>query len=313
MLDLCAFVPVPEFIFPRPLFLAVCGAVFGAVFGSFLNVVVWRLPLGMSLNHPGSHCPKCKHPLGMRDNIPIFGWILLGGKCRYCKDPISFRYPTVETVCCLAAGSFAGLILLLGWTGPDHSLIYWNEFEEFFKQVNKTWLGQDYLTFPNGLFALLLKKGSTLAALWSGMFMLELACGLIRYDGHKIPKSLFVFLSVYFLLSLIFIGGITHFNGLTAAEIIKKIGYMLIFLTVISFGPPLVLLKSTGERIFLFALLIPFLPMAALMILYCSIGAVQFIFHHKKNRLIESTGLLICSALPVLILISSFFPRLFFF
>jgi len=70
----------------------------GASIGSFLNVVVWRLPRGESLSHPPSHCPNCNHKLAWKDNIPIFGWIFLGGKCRYCRNPISPRYPIVEFI-----------------------------------------------------------------------------------------------------------------------------------------------------------------------------------------------------------------------
>src|SRR3954463_15032756 len=70
----------------------------GACVGSFLNVVVWRLPRDESLVSPGSHCPKCNHRLAWYDNIPVFGWILLKGKCRYCKAPISARYPIIEFI-----------------------------------------------------------------------------------------------------------------------------------------------------------------------------------------------------------------------
>lgn len=70
----------------------------GACIGSFLNVVVWRLPRNESLVRPGSHCPQCQHPLAWRDNIPVFGWIFLRGKCRYCGNAISPRYPIVEAI-----------------------------------------------------------------------------------------------------------------------------------------------------------------------------------------------------------------------
>ena len=72
--------------------------VLGACVGSFLNVVVWRLPRGESLVKPPSHCPKCNTLLSWRDNIPVLGWFLLKGKCRYCKAPISARYPTIEAI-----------------------------------------------------------------------------------------------------------------------------------------------------------------------------------------------------------------------
>lgn len=68
----------------------------GAALGSFLNVVVYRLPRGESIFRPASHCPNCDKPLKPYDNIPILSWLLLGAKCRYCKDPISMRYPFVE-------------------------------------------------------------------------------------------------------------------------------------------------------------------------------------------------------------------------
>lgn len=70
----------------------------GACVGSFLNVVVWRLPRGQSLASPPSHCPKCQHRLAWHDNIPVFGWLFLRGKCRYCDQAISVRYPIVELI-----------------------------------------------------------------------------------------------------------------------------------------------------------------------------------------------------------------------
>lgn len=70
----------------------------GACIGSFLNVVVWRLPRGESLATPPSHCPKCNRTLKWYDNIPIFGWIKLRGKCRFCGERISPRYPIVEAI-----------------------------------------------------------------------------------------------------------------------------------------------------------------------------------------------------------------------
>ena len=70
----------------------------GSCVGSFLNVVVWRLPRGESIVSPPSHCPKCNTKLAWYDNIPVFGWIALKGKCRYCGQGISFRYPLIEAL-----------------------------------------------------------------------------------------------------------------------------------------------------------------------------------------------------------------------
>jgi len=68
----------------------------GLAIGSFLNVVTYRLPLGKSLLHPGSHCPNCEAAVKNRDNVPVLGWLLLRGRCRACGQSFSWRYPAVE-------------------------------------------------------------------------------------------------------------------------------------------------------------------------------------------------------------------------
>lgn len=68
----------------------------GAAVGSFLNVVIHRVPKDQSIVFPNSACPKCGNSIKPYDNIPIFSWLILGGKCRNCKNPISARYPAVE-------------------------------------------------------------------------------------------------------------------------------------------------------------------------------------------------------------------------
>jgi leader peptidase (prepilin peptidase)/N-methyltransferase len=74
----------------------------GAVMGSFLNVCVYRIPRKGSILFPGSHCPICKHRIPFYDNIPVLSYLLLKGRCRYCKSPISFRYPLIELLTALA-------------------------------------------------------------------------------------------------------------------------------------------------------------------------------------------------------------------
>ena len=82
--------------------------VLGAIFGSFLNVVVHRLPRHESLVTPASHCPRCGTPVKPYDNIPILSWLLLRGHCRSCGEPISPRYPLVEA---LTAALCVGAVL----------------------------------------------------------------------------------------------------------------------------------------------------------------------------------------------------------
>src|SRR5512145_1441347 len=76
--------------------MALWAALFGATVGSFLNVVVARLPAGESVVHPRSRCPRCRSPIAWYDNVPVLSWLLLRARCRACGSPISARYPLVE-------------------------------------------------------------------------------------------------------------------------------------------------------------------------------------------------------------------------
>lgn len=82
----------------------------GLIWGSFLNVVAYRVPRRESLAYPPSHCPACDHRLGVLDLFPVLSFLAMKGKCRYCGNPISWQYPIVEL---LTGGGFAAIWLLL--------------------------------------------------------------------------------------------------------------------------------------------------------------------------------------------------------
>lgn len=88
-------------------------ALYGLAVGSFLNVVIIRVPLKQSISHPGSACPQCAAAIGRRDNIPVLSWMILRGRCRACHAPISARYPLVEV---LTAALFVEVALRFGWS-----------------------------------------------------------------------------------------------------------------------------------------------------------------------------------------------------
>lgn len=96
-------------------FFAVMAFVFGSVIGSFLNVVILRTPLKQSIVTEPSHCFSCGHRLAWYDMFPIFSWLFLGGKCRYCKSKISPRYMIVESICAVL---YCGAYLMFA---------YWND------------------------------------------------------------------------------------------------------------------------------------------------------------------------------------------
>ena len=91
--------------------------VMGLCVGSFLNVVIYRLPLGQSLVSPGSRCTKCGYQLRWYDNVPVLSWALLGGRCRQCRAPISAQYPIVEIITAL-------LFVLVVWLTPVGPLLF---------------------------------------------------------------------------------------------------------------------------------------------------------------------------------------------
>jgi leader peptidase (prepilin peptidase)/N-methyltransferase len=139
----------------------------GGVVGSFLNVVVYRLPAGMSIVAPASHCPRCKHPIRWRDNLPVFGWLLLGGRCRDCGAPIALRYMLVEA---LAAAMFLAVGLAhCPWPGSA----WWPLGDE---QVAARPLAESLVVCGHRLVLL-----CTLLPAW-----------LIAWDGHRSPWRLYL-------------------------------------------------------------------------------------------------------------------------
>ena len=95
--------------------------VLGLLIGSFLNVVIWRLPRGESVVAPPSACPACGHRIRSRHNVPVLSWFLLRGRCRDCAAPIAVRYPVVEAVNALL---FAAVLLRVGVTWPLPAFLY---------------------------------------------------------------------------------------------------------------------------------------------------------------------------------------------
>jgi leader peptidase (prepilin peptidase)/N-methyltransferase len=104
-----------------PAGLALVGAL-GLLIGSFLNVVIHRVPRGESILRPRSRCPACKHAIGAIENVPVLSWLALRGRCRHCRTPISARYPLIE----LTTGA---IFLAIAWQhGPTLVTLVWCVF-----------------------------------------------------------------------------------------------------------------------------------------------------------------------------------------
>ena len=120
--------------------------VLGLAIGSFLNVVIYRVPAGLSVVHPPSACPKCGHEIRNRHNVPVLGWLVLRGRCFDCKAPISARYPLIELLTGVASGLVAWR-LGFGLPAAAGLLFTWILIALTFIDLD-TFLLPDQLTLP---------------------------------------------------------------------------------------------------------------------------------------------------------------------
>ena len=155
---------------------ALVAGLYGLAIGSFLNVVIWRLPRGLGVNAPTwSFCPNCKHRLGAWDLFPVLSYALLGGKCRYCKSPISLRYPGVEFL--------TGVLFALVASFEFHSGGQWYDAVFFCLftalLVCVFFIDLEHFIIPDGLSVLMVVLGLAHAAI-SGTFFSSVA-GLFGY------------------------------------------------------------------------------------------------------------------------------------
>lgn len=164
---------------------------FGTLWGSFANVVILRLPQNQSIVLPRSHCPQCKKMIAWYDNIPVFSWFFLRGKCRHCQCRFSFRYPFVEM---LMGVLFAALFIKLGWTWTLLELMIFT-----FAGVVCSFIDLDHFILPDvftlsgiviGLVGALLNPereflNAFLGALMGGGFLWLVAYGYYLLRGEE--------------------------------------------------------------------------------------------------------------------------------
>ncbi len=131
-----------EFIYYLPAIAIVF--ILGSSIGSFLNVVVYRVPAGLSILWPPSRCPHCLHKLGKTENIPVWGWIRLRGRCAHCGSPISIRYPLVEA----ATGLLFVLVAGTSLATPLDMVANWAFFSWL---LALSLIDLDTMTLPNVL------------------------------------------------------------------------------------------------------------------------------------------------------------------
>jgi prepilin signal peptidase PulO-like enzyme (type II secretory pathway) len=155
-------------------------AVVGACIGSFLNVVIYRLPAGKSIITPPSSCPKCGHRIRWYHNLPVIGWLVLRGRCYDCKAPIAPRYPLVELLVGAVFFVVALLIFNRADDGPPASMM-----PVSYSPSNREWIWRPWTEY----------------VCLVGLFCCIMAAMLIRYDRHRVPRGIW-FATVIFVAGL---------------------------------------------------------------------------------------------------------------
>lgn len=173
-------------------FLVFVCALLGLVIGSFLNVVIYRVPRGESVVRPRSHCPECGEQVRPRDEIPLFSWLLLKGRCRDCSAPISARYLIVEL---LTGALFAAIAARFGFSAELPAYLYLAAIS-----IALALIDLDVRKLPNSL---------TLPSYLVGAVLLALAA-VVGHDGGALLRAFGGMAALYvafFLLAFAYPGG----------------------------------------------------------------------------------------------------------
>jgi len=204
-------------------FLVLSAGLFGLLFGSFANVVIWRFPRGESVATPGSHCPSCDTPIAWYDNIPVASWLVLRARCQSCGAPISARYPIVEALSgalwALAAAQWG-----LSWT-TLFGIVF------FYGLLVLSGIDIDHFRLPNALVAALGVVGVVGVALASfGRVRALPLVGIGAYSSALLSAALGLFIGAGLpLLVAAIYSAIRRRRGLGMGDV-KLLGVMGLYL-----------------------------------------------------------------------------------
>lgn len=181
-----------------PLFFNIFVFIFGSLVGSFLNVCIYRLPKNKSIVFPSSYCPRCNKSIYWFDNIPIISFIFLKGRCRFCKEPISPRYITVEF---LTALLFLGFFIIFG---PGVKFVIYSIFGAV--SIVASFIDLEYQIIPDEI---------SIGGLFLGIILS--AAFPVIHGAHSIKNSL-----ISSLVGAFVGGGSIFLTGIIGKFIFKK-------------------------------------------------------------------------------------------
>lgn len=219
----------------------------GLVFGSFLNVLIWRIPKDENVAFPASHCPKCKTPLKFYHNIPLFSWLFLRGKCAFCHEKISVQYPIVELLSGIIFGavyiklglSFMALMIALSFS----FLLTLSVIDYYYKAV------------PDSMNLLALTTAISAATSLQG-FALNFQNALLFVGGFALLR----FYLSYFIKKEALGEGDLMVAGTMGAMLGIQLGLMSIFVAALLALPVMMIMRNETDE----SKMVPFVPFLAL-------------------------------------------------
>jgi leader peptidase (prepilin peptidase)/N-methyltransferase len=223
-----------------------------ALLGSFLNVCISRLPRGESIVAPASRCPRCQTPIRYYDNVPLLSFVILGGRCRACREPISWRYPLVEALA-VAMGILVLWRLGLTWEGLRAFLLGLALITVAFTDL-ETLLIPDRVTLPGIVAGLALRLYPVPGAVLEGILGAAVAGGIFSlimwaspfvfgregmgFGDVKLAAMMGAFLGLPMVLVAMFLGVLA--GGLTASALLvlglRRVGEYLPFGAFLALG-----------------------------------------------------------------------------
>jgi len=224
----------------------------GFIIGSFLNVIIYRIPRGESIVFPPSHCPFCQHRLGFWDLLPVFSYLRLKGRCRYCRNRISLRYPLVELL--------AGVMTFIWWRRIGLSADGISLLILTYALIAIALIDAEHQIIPNKitysliLFGLVIRwmQGEWLAALIGGL----VGGGILFLIALIYPKGMGIGDVKFLAMAGVFLG---WYNAIWVLLLGSVLGTVVML-------PLLWLRKMDRKTPFAFG---PFLVVATLLIIYC--------------------------------------------
>lgn len=234
--------------------------VFGLVFGSFLNVLISRIPKDENIAFPASYCPKCNTSLKFYHNIPLFSWIFLGGKCAFCKEKISIQYPVVEL---LTAIIFAAVFFKLGLSYMAFMVAL-----SFSFLLALSVIDYYYKAVPDSLNLLALTTAIVAATNFQG-FVLNFENALLCVGGFALLR----FYLSYLIKKEALGEGDLMVAGTMGAMLGIKLTLMAVFTSAVLALPVMLIMKNETDE----SKIVPFVPFLVLALFIVYIFDATFI------------------------------------